>query len=741
MRLSSSPITLLIGFLAAFLPSAYAAERELSTSSLTTCQSNSSFSATLFDVTYTPSNGTLAFDIVGVSTITGNVTIEFLVFAYGLQIFKLSKSPCDLGLTGMCPMSAGQLNINSWVPLEGVSGIPGIAYTVPDIDADVQIYINSTNTGESLACIQAQLTNGKTVYVPAVCWVIAVITGIGLIASAVASGMGHSNTAAHVAANTLALFGYFQAQAFIGMTAVHLPPIVAAWTQDFQWSMGIIRVNFIENIATWYQRSTGGTPTTILSTLATTSVEVQKRSAEFVYKLMKKSAIELHNRLLESRSNASGSSGTDTSNIQVVRGINRVGFRANIEETNIFLTGYIFFLIFVVFVVLAVLIFKLVCEGLVRAGRMKGEKFIDFRNGWTTVLKGILFRVALIAFPQMVVLCFWELTTRDSGAEVVLAIFTVFTLIAVLAWAASKVIRLARRSINMHKNPAYILYSDPVTLNKWGFLYVSYKATAYYWIVVALGYILVKGLFVALGQGSGLVQAIGLLVIEGVYFITICVLTPFMDKKTNAFNIAIMVINFLNAIFLLFFTGIFGLPGIVTGAMGVIFFFINAVFALILLIMLIVASCFALFSKNPDTRYQPMRDDRGSFIKSQTQLSTELDALGATARGEGRTGYKGARIEDDDDSLSGSSGTRVGGNSSSMAGRYNDMPAPTSPVNPSFTSYPGEQQSRHNLPNAYNEKSQYATSNVSRSDVSMQQPRYQGQTGRASPWQRGAGYE
>jgi len=85
---------------------------------------------------------------------------------------------------------------------------------------------------------------------------------------------------------------------------------------------------------------------------------------------------------------------TDESDkLVVVRGIDRVGFRAKIEETNIFLTGYIFFLIFVVFVVLAVVIFKLICEALVRMGRMRGEKFVDFRNGWTTVLKGILFRV------------------------------------------------------------------------------------------------------------------------------------------------------------------------------------------------------------------------------------------------------------------------------------------------------------------------------------------------------------
>jgi hypothetical protein len=69
--------------------------------------------------------------------------------------------------------------------------------------------------------------------------------------------------------------------------------------------------------------------------------------------------------------------------------------------------------------------------------------------------------------------------------------------------------------------------------------------------------------------------------------------------------------------------------------MGVLFFILNAVFALILLIMVIWASISAILSKNPDTRYQPMRDDRGSFIKSQNNLNDELDALGAAARGDG----------------------------------------------------------------------------------------------------------
>ncbi|KAK0275155.1 putative flavin carrier protein 3 [Friedmanniomyces endolithicus] len=736
MKLSSASLAswALVG-----LSSFASAERMLYSDSLNPCQATNNFSATQFDVVLTPSNNSLSFSVVGVSTIQGNITIDLVVSAYGLQIYATTLDPCSLGFTGLCPMNEGQLNLpqsNVPIPASSLANVPGIAYTVPDLDAKVKVYFNSTTTGQSAACVEASLSNGKTVDQKAVAWALAVISGLALVASAITSGLGHSNTAAHVAANALALFGYFQAQAFIGMTAVPLPPVVASWTQNFQWSMGIIRVGFLQDIATWYQRSTGGKPSSVLSSLGTTSVEVQKRSMETVYKLMKRAAYQVHDSILRARSNAAGSNGQDTANTVIVRGIQRVGFRSGIEVTNIFLTGYIFFMIFVVAVVIGVLLFKLFCELLVKMGHMKGEKFLDFRNGWTTVLKGIMFRMVLIGFPQMVVLCFWEFTQNDSTAEMVLAVLTIFAMLSILAWASSKVIRLARRSISMHKNPAYILYSDPVSLNKWGFLYVQFKATAYYFIVPFLIYILAKGLFIALGQGAGTVQAIGLVVIEAVYLITICVLRPYMDKKTNGFNIAITVINFISAVFLLVFTGIFDQPGIVTGVMGVIFFVYNAVFSTVLLLIVLIASIIAVVAKNPDTRYQPMRDDRGSFIKSQSHLNHELDALGATARGESKHGWtsgKGARIEEDeDDSWSGGSSsnerqqqpfqgqqTAYGG----PGGTARSQPAQSGmPAAQQQTQAPGYQASPYEENRGYRGNGNAATASP-------------------SPWQRGAGYE
>ena len=555
MRWSPSYCIALLASLITFAPLS-SAERLIESKSLNPCQDNSGFTATLFNVAFTPDNNTIHFDVIGVSSIQGNVTAEAQVIAYGLKILTQTIDPCAENLNGLCPMSTGQINIdfNINVPDDVIHRIPGIAYGVPDLDGVVKVYINQTNTANTVACVEAELSNGKTVYQKAVGWATAVIAGLGLVASAVTSGLGHSNTAAHVAANAMSLFGFFQAQAMIGMTSVKLPPIVSSWTQNFQWTMGIIRVGFLQSICTWYQRATGGTPSNLLSTLATTSVQVQKRSVEFVHKMF----LEAHDQLVK-RTNSQSKVAENTKLI-VVRGIDRVGFRANIERTNIFLTGFIFFVVFLFFVSLLVCSFRGFCELGAKKGWIKGDKFQEFRNGWKIVLRGILFRIALIGFPQMCVLCLWELTQRDSAAEVILAIVAFVSMVLTLGWAALKVVRLAKRSVMMHKNPAYMLYSDPTCLNRWGFLYVQYRATAYYFVVPFLAYLLVKSIFIAFAQTVDVVQAVGLVIVEAIFLIAVSVLRPWMDKKTNIFNIAIAAINFLNVIFLLVFTSVFGQP-------------------------------------------------------------------------------------------------------------------------------------------------------------------------------------
>ena len=200
--------------------------------------------------------------------------------------------------------------------------------------------------------------------------------------------------------------------------------------------------------------------------------------------------------------------------------------------------------------------------------------------------------------------------------------------------------------------------------------------------------------------------------------------------------------------------------------MGVVYFAYNAIFATVLLLMVLISSVIAIVSKDPDTRYQPMRDDRGSFIKSQSNLTTELDALGVTARGDMR--MKQRDLDDDSDSYSSGSmgrqqhdaaGVPLPPSTSASNRNINGYEPPSSPINPSAPFLPSDGGAHHAPPTGgYSDHGgQYNGNGYGRSNNHSPAPRYdQGQYNRsgslnsntsyrpqnnAGPWQRGAGYD
>jgi hypothetical protein len=110
--LLSTPLSLLLSTLS-ILPSSSAIQL-IESKSLNPCQDNSNFTASLFNVIFTPGNKTLGFDVVGVSSISGNVTAEIRVLAYGYTAVKQVLDPCKMvDLKGLCPMNTGQIDLNS----------------------------------------------------------------------------------------------------------------------------------------------------------------------------------------------------------------------------------------------------------------------------------------------------------------------------------------------------------------------------------------------------------------------------------------------------------------------------------------------------------------------------------------------------------------------------------------------------------------------------------------------------
>jgi hypothetical protein len=637
MWLSTSP-GVLRGAIFSSLILLTSADRIFQSSSLATCQSDSSITASLFNIAFTPDNQTLTVDVVGEALVEGNVTFKVQAAAYGYVFLTETIDPCaaENKIASFCPLSLLQIGLDvtyTNISTNFIGRIPGIAYQIPDLDATVTINIYSTNnTNVSIGCVELKISNGKTVNELGIRWATAVVAAIGLLTSLLIGSLGHTNAAAHIAIYAFALFSYFQSLALIGLCAVPLPPIVQAWTQDFVWSLGIIKVPFLQRFATWYQLATNGTPTTILKTLGTKSVEVLKRGLS--------SDSASRGSLLSRRAQIP----TTTGGEYLVKGIQRVAFRENMEPTNLFFTAVTFYCIIIIITLLIVVLFKKLSELLIRLKWVKSENpiFDSFRNDWHVTLKGVIFRLILIGYLPMTALSFWEFTQIDSPGEVVLAVLFLFGLTAALAIAAFHVTRVAKRSEELHKTPAYLLYSNPAVLHKWGALYVPFRASASFYIIPTLIYILIKSAFVGLAQKSGVAQSIALIVIEAVALVSASVVRPWMDKSTNGIHISIFAVNFLNAVFFLIFTDIFNGPGLLRGVVGIIFFFLNVVFAFVLLVMVLVVAAISVFKKNPDERYRSVKDDRASFRQSRTALTTELDDLGVVARGEGKFEHRGS---------------------------------------------------------------------------------------------------
>jgi hypothetical protein len=645
----------------------------LKASSLVTCMDNSLISASDFDVSFYPENRTVNFEASANVEIDGYVKADITVVAYGFNVINEVLDPCSSSwnLPQLCPLFSGQVDIqsNTQVSESVVSRIPGVAFTVPDIDASVFIKIMANSTGNStvnltttvapteyndmVACIRADFTNTKTVNHVGVKWATAVISGIGLLTSAVASSFGNSYAAAHVATNAVSLFSYFQSVVIITMEAVDkVPPIASSWGQNLAWSVGLIEVNFMQEIYRWYVQATGGNPTLYI-TQPTISILVQKRDViaaritEYLelrplLKEVSTAAYYSTRNFVRGASNlvrrsSSSDQITDvaesSSTLLVLRGILRVGYEAKIEQTSIVLTSFTFFVLICLVMFLIFGILRLILIPFFK------DKYDFFRNSWLSLLRGTILRLTFIAFPQLLVFSLWEFIERDSPAVIVLAVFFLLASVGIMIRSSLRVYQLGRQSLHNYGTPAYLLYSDGETMNKYGFLYIQFDASRYYFMFPILTYTFVKACFISFAQSSGKTQGMALFLIELAYLVLVSWKKPYMDKSTNVIYIIICSINFVNALFFLFFSNLFGQPAPVASIMGVLFFIINAAFSLVLLIYTLVTCGLVLFSKNPDTRYRPADDDRASFIQESgkqpaASAAGEFTALGAAARAD-----------------------------------------------------------------------------------------------------------
>ncbi|KAJ5095240.1 hypothetical protein N7532_007531 [Penicillium argentinense] len=585
------------------------AEKLLQANYVTSCSDDDLIQTDKITVNVLPAEKKVWLEYDGHLGYDGKVMFNVDLFAYGYNITRYSLDPCDLKIANLCPMAKGKMPV-PWSPMtlsdSALDIIPTIAYYVPDLDCLVRVSVVKYGTDELVSCIEAPVTNNYSVYVSGVGWAIGVIVGLGLLTSVVLSILGYSNIATHVSFRTMLLLGFLQSQAMYGMLAMDFRPLARNWTQDFQWTVGVVHAEFLQTIATWFQRATGGTPSDVMTQEESVSVALLKRSANIVKRKL-----------------PDVGGGEEI----LLKGIERMGYRSDIEPTNIFMTSYLVFYFVMILMMITLVIIKFALPAISKkANSAKLNNALSGGTEWKGYMRGNIYRLAMLSYPQFCSLGLWELYHRDSAAEIILAIVMFLTTSAALGFATFKVFQRARASRALNENPTYTLYSDPACLTKWGFLYVHYKAQCYYFIAPMLAYILIKGVIVAFVQESATAQAVLILVLEAAFLIATSVIRPYMDKKANSFSIAASAINFVSGICMLIFSNVFNQPNIVSGVVTIIFFFMNAIFTITLIVFLLISFFYAFRLKEPTAQYHRLSDNRDSFRMSQTdnRLNTEL---------------------------------------------------------------------------------------------------------------------
>lgn len=594
--------------------------RELYAKALVPCDNTNSISAKTFKVTFNPLTKQLNYNLDLDTSINGYINATIDVYAYGFKIISKTIDLCSMSFKQFCPLYSGEVIVDSTETIDAsyVKEIPGVAYTVPDIDGYVRVniqYANGTNAG----CMAAYFENGKTVAHTGVKWATAVIAGLGLIVAAILSTFGNSNAASHISVNALSLFTYFQSVVLISMTHVQsVPPIASAWATNLSWSMGLIRVEFMQKIFRWYIQSTGGSPTLYLNKYFAKAVLIQKRFYDVLETgrpLFKRAAALVVN---------------SSTNLIVLRGIDRIGYYSNIEPTSIVVTGFTFFVLFGYLLVIVLFCAKFLIQFLIKFGILKNSSAHYFaQQSYFHIIKGALLRYISIGFIQITVFSLWEFTRNDSPAVIVLSILFLILAVGLIAWTIWNVWRVGHHSVATYKNPAALLYGDQHVLDKYGFAYTMFNANFYWFTLVFFGYNFIKAVFIGLCQSSGKTQVLVIWILDMIYMGLLIHFQPFLDKQTNILNILIATVVTLNSFFFVFFSNLFQQPSAVSSIMGWIFFVLNAAFSLILLLIIIVYIVMAVVSKVPDARFRKANDDRTSFQRNSAVLLDEKSMDGA----------------------------------------------------------------------------------------------------------------
>ena len=494
--------------------------------------------------------------------------------------------------------------------------------------------LKSKDSGADLACIESGINNGKTLEVPAVSYIAVGIAGAALLLTGLSAlgGVGSTGTSSP-SPNFSDVIGWFQSMAMNGMLSVNYPPVYQSFTKNFAFSGGLIPWNAMQTSIDSFRSRTGGNLTADNvqylrnATLAFSSgpqsnksVIVARREIESFFE---ESALNTRDVSTSVNGNGNGTSsgnGTGSANgdkvTHIVHGIQGYVEQLTIPQANTFMTVLLIFAIVIAAIAVGILLLKVILETWALFGSFP-KKLANFRKRYWGLLARTITNLILILYGVWTLYCVFQFTHGDSWAAKLLAGVTLGIFTAVLGFFSFRIWQVAHRYKKL-EGDASALFEDKETWVKYSLFYDCYKR-GYWWIFMpAIAYMFAKGCVIAAGDGHGLAQSIGQLIVECLMLMLLLWIRPYEKKVGNWINMFIQVVRVLSVICIMVFVEELGIAQTTKTVTGVILIAVQSVLTAALAILIAVNAIIICCKENP---HRKRRKEAGMFYTPITSRS------------------------------------------------------------------------------------------------------------------------
>ena len=300
-----------------------------------------------------------------------------------------------------------------------------------------------------------------------------------------------------------------------------------------------------------------------------------------------------------------------------VHGIQSYVEQLTIPQANTFLTVLMAFAIVVASITVSILLFKVILESWALFASFP-KRLSGFRKRYWGLLGRTITNLVLLLYGVWTLYCIFQFTNGDSWVAKLLAGVTLGVFTVLLGFFTFKIWQLAQRFKKMDGDTS-ALFEDKETWRKYSLFYDNYKR-GYWWLFMpAIVYMFAKGCVIAGGNGHGLMQTAGQLIVESLMLILLLWCRPFVSSSGNWIHKIIQVVRTISVVCILVFVEELGISQSTKTITGVILVAVQSALTGLLAILIAVNAIIVCVRENPHRKQRKEAGEQYLCITRQAK--------------------------------------------------------------------------------------------------------------------------